>query len=483
MNRAAAMVRATMLVATAAALAACSLAPTYERPAPAIPARWPTGDADVVDAEPTVDPTAQPTLDYRDLFRDARLVRLIERALANNQDLRVAIANIDIARGQLRVQRAALFPQVDASAGVTRGRSGVSSAAASSATGIVSGNRLRTTYEADVGLSAFEIDLFGRVRNLTEAAANELLGTEAAARSTRLSLAAEVANAWVAIAADESLLAIARDTEGIASRSVELTRARLEGGIAPRTDVRQAETILATARSDRAGLVTQVAQDRNALERLVGGSVAPDETIASIETADRSLERLPSGIDSQVLLRRPDIAQAEYQLVAANARIGAARAAYFPTISLTAVAGVASTALSSLWRGDAFTWSVGPAVSLPLFDAGRRRGNVEISEASRDAAVAQYQVAIQTAFREVADALARRGTIDTQVDAQVALESAATDTVALADARYREGIDSFLASLDAQRTQYAARRTLVTARRLRAENTIELYRALGGETQ
>jgi len=454
------------------ALAACSLAPHDERPAPAIPASWPVGDAYLKNSEATL-----PDLGYRDLFTDPRLVALIERALANNQDLRVALANVDAARGTLRVQRAALLPDIEAGAGVTKTRTGPES----STTGVPT--RTTTRYDINAGLSAFEVDLFGRVRSLSDAALNDYLGTEAAVRATRLTLAAEVANAYATLATDRSLLAIANETETLAKRSVDLTRARLSGGVAPRTDLRQAETIYAQARSDRAALITQVAQDRNALVLLVGAAIADDELPSSIDDVEAQLRELPAGLDSRVLLKRPDVVQAEYALRAANARIGAARAAYFPTISLTAVAGLASGALSSLFTGGAFTWTVAPAASLTLFDFGTRRGNVEISEANRDAAVAQYQKAIQTAFREVSDALARRGTIDDQLAAQVELDAAARDTYVLADARYREGVDSFLANLDAQRTQYTARKSLASTRLLHAQNLIELYRSLGGSTQ
>lgn len=443
----------------------CSFAPTYVAPTPAIPERWPAGDAYRPIADDAV--SAAPTIGYRELFQDPRLVTLAERALANNQDVRVALANVASARGQLRIQRSALLPQLGVGSGVTTGRT--------------AGNRA-TTYDVELGLTAFELDFFGRVRNLSDAALQDYLGTEAAVRTARLAVVGELAASYVTLATDRSLLAIARDTETTASRSVELTRARLAGGVAPRTDVRQAETILAQARSDLAASVTLVAQDRNAIEVLVGAPVGDDELPSSIESIDGSFVALPAGIDSHVLLRRPDIVDAETALRAANLRIGAARAAYFPTISLTAAAGLASTALSSLATGGAFVWSVGPALSLPLFDAGLRQGRVDVAEATRDASVAQYQRAIQIAFREVADALARRGTIDDQLAAQMMLESAARDTAVLAEARYRQGVDSFLVSLDAQRTLYTARRSLANTRGVYAQNLVTLYRTLGGST-
>ncbi|WP_157219066.1 efflux transporter outer membrane subunit [Flavisphingomonas formosensis] len=462
-----------------AALAGCSLQPAYERPSPAVPPAWPQGDAYLRQSEATL-----PSINYRDIFRDTHLQGLIEQALANNQDLRVALANVASARAQYRVAHAAIFPQIDASGGVTVRRpsdSGTTTGGTNTGTGSSSGDRTTTSYSAEVGTTSFEIDLFGRLRSLSNAAFDEYLGTEAAARAARLTLVAGVANAYLQLAADRSLLAIAVDTEKSAQKSVELTRARLQGGIAPRTDLRQAETILATAQSDQAALTTAVAQDRNALELLVGTPVADTALPASLEAIDGLLAELPAGLDSGILLRRPDVVEAEYSLRAANARIGAARAAFFPRVSLTALAGLASTALSSLFTGGAFTWSVAPSATLPIFDAGANKGNLRYAEAQRDLAIANYRKAIQTAFREIADALARRGTIDRQLAADTKLEEAARDSLFLGTARYREGIDAYLATLDAQRSFYSARQTLTNARLVRAQNLVSLYQTLGGD--
>lgn len=454
-------------------LAGCNLAPVYERPAPAISSSWPAGDAYLRTTE-----TALPRISYRDIFRDPALQMLIERAIVKNQDLRIALANVAVARGQLRVRRAQLLPRIDGSAGVTVGERG----AAQSATGGDGNNGGKfTSYDLNVGLTAFEIDLFGRVRNLSDAALQDYLATEAAVRAARLTLIAEVANAYLTLATDRSLLAISGETAKTAARSVELTRARLAGGIAPRTDLRQAETVLAQARSDVANLTTIVAQDRNSLELLVGAPVSDADLAASLESIDGLLGEVPPGLDSGILLRRPDVVQAEYQLRAANAMIGAVRAAFFPRISLTTVAGLSSNALSTLFTSDAFTWSVQPSALIPIFDAGVNSGNLETTKAQRDAAVALYQRTIQTAFREVSDALARRGTIGHQYDAQEQLVVAALDSYKLADARYRGGIDPFLTSLDAQRALYSARRSLVSTRLVRASNLVELFRALGGD--
>ncbi len=463
----------------AAALAGCSLEPPYVQPAPAVPQSWPAGDAYLRQSE-----AALPTLSYRDVFRDPRLQAIIDRALANNQDVRIAIANVQIARGQYRAQRSELFPQVGASTRATvsdaNGTQGsVDTGSGTAATGSNGGTR--TVYNAELGLSSFEIDLFGRVRSLSKAALQDYLGSEAGVRAARLTLVSEVASAYLSLATDRSLLAIAADTETSASRSVELTRARLTGGVAPRTDLRQAETVLDQARSDNAEQITAVAQDRNALELLVGAPVADAELPAAIEQVDGLLGEVPAGLDSRILLRRPDVVQAEYRLRAANARIGAARAAFFPAISLTALAGFASTALSSLFTGGAFTWSVAPSATLPIFDGGLNAGNLTTARGNRALALAQYQQAIQSAFRDVADALARRGTIDRQFAAQAELEAAARDSYQLAEARYREGIDPFLSSLDAQRTLYSARRSLAQTRFTRADNLVTLYRSIGGD--
>ncbi|KKC24753.1 efflux transporter outer membrane subunit, partial [Sphingomonas sp. SRS2] len=414
------------------------------------------------------------TLNYRDIFRDPKLVALIDQALANNQDLKAALANVQSARALVTVARADLFPQVDAGAGLTTGDSSNQTSGNNA-----SGGR-RTSYSADLGVS-WEIDLFGRLRSLNNAAFNQYLGSEAAQRGTRLALIAQVANAYLALAADRSLLAIARDTSTSAGRSVELTRALLKGGVAPRTDLRQAETILSQAEADQATLETAVAQDRNALQLLVGAPVAEELLPVSIESIDGLLAEAPAGLDSSILLRRPDVVEAEYGLRAANARIGAARAAFFPRIGLTALAGFASSALSGLFTGDAFTWSVAPSATLPIFDGGANIGNLRYSKAQRDLALANYQTAIQSAFRDVADALARRATIDRQLSASRQLDASARDSLFLATARYREGVDPYLNTLDAQRTAYSAARGLVNTRLIKAQNLVTLYQSLGGD--
>lgn len=455
----------TALLFAATALAGCSMQPKYVRSELPVPPSWPTGDAYLRQSE-----AALPSVNYRDIFRDPRLQRLIDTALANNRDLRAAAANIVSARAQYRVQRADLFPQVDAGAGATFRDSGAGAGTSDS-------------YSVDLGSTAFEIDLFGRIRSLTDVALNRYFAQEATARTVRLALVSDIAGAWVAYAADRSLMTLAEQTVASASQSVRLTRARLTGGIAPRTDLRQAELVLEQAQSDLAEQKTALAQDVNALRLLLGAEVDPALLPASIEQAAPTLAELPAGLDSQILLRRPDVVQAEYVLRAANADIGAARAAMFPRISLTAVLGFASGALGSLFNNGNFSWSASPSVDYPIFRAGAGRAGVDQAKADRDAAMAQYEKAIQSAFREVSDALARRGTIDAQEGARQRLVAASQDNYRLSDARYRGGIDSFLQSLDAQRSLYSAQRSLIATRLVRANNLITLYRVLGGDSQ
>jgi outer membrane protein, multidrug efflux system len=451
--------------------AGCSLVPPPVRTPLPVPESWPAGDAYLRQSE-----AALPSVTYQQVFRDPRLQQLIEQALANNRDLAIAAANIDAARAQYRIQRASIFPQVDAGAGYIRSQT------ASSGTGTGGGfARSGDNFSADIGISGFELDFFGRLRALSDAQAQRWFATEAAARAVRLNLVADLAQAWLAHAADRSLLDVARRTVENARRSVDLTQARLQGGIAPRTDLAQARQILAQAEADVAAQTSAVAQDVNALRLLVGSDIDPELLPAAIDSAGTTVAPLPAGLTSTILLRRPDIVEAEFQLRAANAEIGAARAALFPTISLTGIVGLASDALTSLFTGDAFTWRVGPSASYPIFRAGAGRAGVDLSTARRDAALAAYERAIQTGFRDVADALARQGTIDAQLAATRRQTAAAADTFALTDARYRGGIEPFLASLDAQRSLYTAQRTLVNTPFVAAANRVALYRALGGD--
>lgn len=469
------MIRRGLTLASLLTLAACAtMAPPNDRPPAPVPPSWPVGDAYLRQNE-----AALPSVSYRDIFRDPRLQALIEQALVNNRDLRIAAANIAAARGAYRAQRGQQFPTVTAGAGATAQRGGAQAAAIPG--GTAGGPRTFEIYQADVGVTAFELDLFGRVRSLARAELETYFATEAAARATRLTLVGDIADAWLAYAADRSLLQIAEQTAKNAADSVRLTRLRLEGGVVPRTDVRQAELIEAQARSDLAAQRTRLAQDINLLQLLVGAPIDTANLPESIDRVAPSLAELPAGLSSEILLRRPDVVQAEYQLRSANARIGAARAALFPRISLTGLLGFASTSLGSLFTGDAFTWSAGGNVDYNIFDGGTARGNLLTSRAQRDAAVATYERTIQTAFREVSDALARRGTIADQEAAQQRLVASALDNYNLSNARYRGGIDTFLQTLDAQRSLYTAQQSQVATQLERAQNLVALYRTLGGD--
>lgn len=449
------------------ALAACTSLDPKLQPAPLpVPPSWPVGDAYLLANEAPL-----PAYTYADVFRDPRLQALIVQALANNRDLRIAAANIAAARERVIITRANQLPQVDAT-----GRATLSGGGARANPG----GGVNQSYA--LGLSpSFEIDLFGRLASLTRADQQRLFATEAAARATRLALVGDIAQAWLNYAADTSLLRIAEQTAASAEQTVTLTRARLNGGIAPATDLLQAQQILETARQDVALQKTARAEDVNLLQLLVGTPIPPGSLPDSIEQALASVAPIPAGLDSRVLLRRPDIVQAEYELYAANAEIGAARAALFPTISLTGLLGLASSALTSLLSAGAFTWSAGASVSYGIFRGGAGRANVRLSQAQRDAALASYERAIQTAFREVADALAGRGTIDERLRAAQANAAAAATTLRLVTARYKGGIDPFLTELDAQRSLYAAQRAQVTVELAAASIAVALYRALGAD--
>jgi len=518
------MMRSLVLIlAASTALAGCSLAPKYARTELPVPPSLPVGDAYLRQSE-----AALPAITYRDVFKDPRLQQIIVQALANNRDLRVAAANIASTRAQYRIQRADLLPQVDASGrysysgggrgtrntvtsggtggntgtgtgtgtgntgtgntgtgntGTGTGTGGVGTGGSGTGTGsVVSSSSSNSAFSVDLGTTAFELDLFGRIRSLTSAALDRYFATEAAARATRLTLVGDIADAWLTYASDQSLLKIAQDTVTSSQRSVTLTNARLRGGVAPRTDLRQAQQILFTAQSDLAQQRTALAQDVNALQLLVGAPVDASLLPASIEQALPTVATLPAGLDSSILLRRPDVVESEYQLRATNAEIGAARAELFPKISLTGILGFASTSLTSLFSGGAFNYSVAPSVSYPIFRAGAGIAGVAYSKAQRDAALATYEKTIQTAFQETADALARQGTIADQLKANQNFSEAALDTYRLSDARYRGGIDTFLNSLDAQRSLYTAQRNLVATQLVGASNRVTLYRVLGGDS-
>ncbi|HEX6785526.1 MAG TPA: efflux transporter outer membrane subunit [Sphingomicrobium sp.] len=471
------MRRGAILLALLAS-ACTTMEPHYVRPAPAIPASWPVGDPYLAQAE-----VGLPVLTFQQVFQDVRLQTLISQALVNNRDLMVSAANIAAAREQYRIQRAQQLPTVDASGGVTLSGDRGSGSSSGSGTSSSGSSGVRAQYSAGVSVPSFELDLFGRLRSLTHVQLERYLATEAGARATRLTLVADIANGWLDYAADSSLLLIAEQTAASAQKSVDLTRIRLEGGVAPRTDLSQAIQIQAAAQADLARQRTAVAQDINALQLLVGAPIDPKLLPGSIDEAFGKIAPVPAGLDSYVLLRRPDVVQAEYELRSANAQIGAARAALFPKISLTGLLGFASSALLKLFTGGAFGWSAGANASYTIFQGGAGHANVRLSEAERAAAVATYQKTIQTAFREVADALARRGTINDEIGARERQQAATADTYTLTEARYRAGIDPFLNVLDAQRSYYSAQQTMVQTKLTAAQNLVTIYQTIGGDAQ
>ena len=508
------MNRSVILAALALSteLAGCNLAPKYERPTGAVPAALPQGGVYPRAASDVPDVSA---IGWRDFFLDPRMRQVIETGLANNRDLRIAAGNVLQARAQYRIQRSDLVPTTTLSGSATytnnifgatganagAGAGGATGGGAGTGTGgggvgggiggggagagvggagVGSSSSNIEFYSVNAGFSAFELDLFGRVRNLSRAALEQYFATEEAQRSTRISLIAEIATAWLTLASDQEQLQLSRRTLQTFAETLRLTQAQFRIGVASELEARQADTNYQSARNDIATLTTRVAQDQNALNLLVGTTVPADQLPAGLGQASYTRDSLPGDVSSEVLLRRPDVLQAEHQLIAQNANIGAARAAFFPRISLTATIGTISTALSGLFGGGSFTYTGAPSIGLPLFDGGAVKGNLDYARASQQVAVSTYERAIQTAFREVADALAQRGTIGEQVAAQSARANAAQVAARLSEARYRAGVDSFLVSLDAQRVSYAAQQQLVTTRLNSASNLVELYRSLGG---
>jgi len=469
--------RTLLSVSLAAALAGCSLAPTYERPDAPVDAAYPTGPAYKADGSQAAQGMSTADIGWRDFFGDPLLQQLIDLSLANNRDLRVAVLNIEKARAQYRIQRADLLPSVQATTSANASRT----SAASSSSGRSAVGR---TVAAEVGFSSWELDLFGRIRSLEDQALQTFLATEQTQRSTRMSLVAEVAGDWLAVNAAQERLALARQTLESQRETLRLTERKHALGVASGVDLSQVRSSVESARVDVASYTTALAQARHALDLVVGAPVDDALLPASTDTGGPAsaiaLAPLPAPLPSSVLLQRPDVLSAEHTLQAANADIGAARAAFFPTLSLTASTGRSSDALSSLFAAGTRTWSFIPSLSIPIFDAGSLRAELDASKIEKDIAVADYEHAIQTAFGEVADALSARAQIDEQLDAQRARVEATGLGYTLADARYRGGVDSYLEALDAQRSLYSARQTLITLRLDEAVNRVTLYKVLGG---
>ncbi len=440
-----------------------NLAPDYQRPAAPVAAQWPG-------AAPAG--ASQADVDWREFFVDARLRDTVARALANNRDLRVAALNVEYQRAQYRIQRAELFPAVSASAEGTRQR------ALSDGTTAVS-----SQYSVGLGVSSYELDLFGRLRNLKDAALEDYLALEQTRRSTQISLVAEVASAWMTLAADQQLLKLVRDTHASQQKTYELVQRSHGLGGESGLSLAQARSTVESARAEAASYASQVEQDRNALELLVGerldASLLPGDT--GLDAA--LLVTVPAGLPSSLLQRRPDVLAAEHTLKAANADIGTARAAFFPSVSLTASGGSASGELSGLFKSGSRAWSFAPSISLPIFDAGSNQAGLDAAKITRDIDVANYEKALQTAFSEVADALSVRSHINERLDAQRELTAATDKSYDLSLALYKQGSDSFLEVLDAQRSLYSAQQTLISLELAEQVNRVTLYKVLGGGWQ
>ena len=451
-------IRFTVVAAAASmVLAGCSMAPKYERPAAPVGAAFPNAG--------TASGLAAPDLAWESFFADERLKALIARALRSNRDLRVAVLNIEQARAQYDIRQADRLPTIGAQVSGSRVPT--------------SSGGLSSSYQAGLAFSAWEIDLFGRIASLSEAALRQYLATEEGRKAVQISLVASVANAWLSLVADEEQLALTRQTLQTREESLRLTRMRFDAGASSEIDFRLAQSLAETAKVALAQQQRLRQLDLNALTLLVGEPLPADlRTEASIATI--ALPDLPAGTPSEVLLRRPDVRQAEQQLIAATANIGAARAAFFPRISLTAGIGSASSELSGLFSSGHWGFTLAPSLVQPIFDTGRNRAGLASAEAGRDIAIAQYERAIQAAFRDVADALAGRAFLGDQLQAQANVAQAEAARFRLSELRYRNGIANYLELLDAQRSLFTAQQALIQARVAQLQNQVTLYRALGG---
>ncbi len=445
--------RLTTTLLAAVVLAGCmQMAPRYERPAAPVPATF----ADMAASAATA-----ADLQWQSYFTDPALRELITSALKNNRDLRIAVLNIDALRAQYQLRRADQLPTLNAGLIASRvpGSSG----------------NIVDAYSAGLNVAAYEIDLFGRVHSLSDSAAAQLLAGEDARNAAQVSLVASVANQYLALAADAELLALTERTLASREESLQLTRLKFDNGAASELDLRLAVTLVEAARVSRAQLQRQRELDRNALTLLLGQAL-PGQLTGGLETI--ALVDVPAGLPSEVLLRRPDVRQAEQQLIASNANIGAARAAFWPRLTLTANVGTASSQLAKLFQDGAWTYTA--QLLQPIFDAGRNRSNLAVAEVQRDIAVAQYERAIQAAFRDVADALAGRATLDEQLRATLAQAEAERQRYALSELRFRNGASSSLERLDAERSLFSAQQAVVQTRLALLQNRVALYRALGG---
>lgn len=446
-------------------VAGCSQQPKYLRP------DLPTAPAYAADAWPDSAGPRAVDVQWRSFFTDPRLQALLARALDHNRDLRIAVLRIEEARAQYRIQRADRLPTLEGTAGATRSRSEGFGGA-----GATSGNR----FEIGASVASFELDFWGRVRSLTESARANYLSTIYGQRAFQIALIADVAEAYLTERELDARIELAQRTVQSRVRALGIGRLRLDAGVTSALDYRQIETLLTQAQSQLASLQLQRAQTRNAIEFLVGGPVpeplSPPRPLAS----QGIVENISPGLPSELLTHRPDIVEAEERLRASNADVGAARAAFFPQISLTGALGFASNALGSLFSGDALTWSFGGNAALPIFDGGRNRGNLDVAVARRGIATADYERVIQNAFREVSDRLAARRWLADLLTARRREAAAQAERAELATLRYRNGVANFLEVLDAERELFAAEQQVLLTRREQLTNAVELYVALGG---
>lgn len=447
----------------------CTMAPTYVRPASPTDTQWP-------DSAESTNESGSEMVAWNVFFTDPKAQALVQTALANNRDMRIAMLNIEKARAQYYIQRADLLPTINAGGNMSVQQLPVGI----SSTGLAGVFR---QYSVTVGFSSYELDLFGRVRSLKESAMQRYLATEEAGKSAQVSLVSEVVSAYLQLTADKEQLALAASTYENRENVYAMVRTMFEQGLSSQLDLNQARTSVEESRVTKAQWQTRVAQEANALAFLVGAAYPQDLTLANALSDVPELPDLPEGLPSELLQRRPDIMMAERELQSANADIGVARANFFPVISLTSSIGTMGIELKDLFTGGAGTWAFAPAAVLPIFDTGRNWAMLQATNAQRDIAVAQYERAIQQAFREVADALAQRATIGEQLAGELALVEATRTSYELALARFKSGVDSYMTVLDSQRSYFSAQQSLINTRLLRETNTINLYKALGGGWQ
>jgi len=448
----------------------CTLAPKYTRPVAPVPVDWPKGAAYQETGTATVAP-APSELNWQEFFPDENLQKIITTALKNNRDLRLATLNVERARALYGIQRAELLPAVNAIGSMSRQRVPADLSSTGKAMTL-------EQYGVNFGISAWEIDFFGRIRSLKDRALEEYLATDQARRGAQILLVSTVANAYLTLAADRENLRLASSTLASQEAAYRLIRKRHEVGLVSELDLRRAQSQVDAARGDVARYTQLVAQDENALNLLIG-SPLPGELLPTGLGSVIPPKEISPGTSSELLLQRPDVLMAEHRLRAANANIGAARAAFFPRIALTSAIGTASAELSGLFKSGSDVWSFAPQIVLPIFDA-RTWSAYDATKIDREIAVAQYEKAIQTAFREVADALAVQGTVNQQITAQQSLVDAFAETYRLSNLRYTKGIDSYLSVLDAQRSVYAAQRGLIVLHLARLINQVTFYKVLGG---